>query len=127
MGKKKLEALVVGILIWLAGALLITLFGQSPFFPVAALPAAFMAVPAMYVITRLYLRNIPLDERRIAAIRLGVIVTAVQFPLDTLGWLVILKLGFPPLTAAAREAVILSLEVGYFWLLIVPWWAGNRR
>ncbi|MFQ6087970.1 MAG: hypothetical protein ACE5K0_03605 [Candidatus Methanofastidiosia archaeon] len=124
---KALEALVIGVAIWIAGALMIILFGQASFFPMAAVSAAFLAAPLMYIMTRFHLREIPVEKYAYVATHLGIAVSAVQFPLDALGFLAIFKLGYPPLTLATREAIILALEVGYFWLLIVPWWVGKRK
>ncbi|MCJ7616559.1 MAG: hypothetical protein MUO43_08495 [Desulfobacterales bacterium] len=127
MLNKTQGALVIGIVIWVAGALMIMLFGQSSFFPLVVVPAAFLAAPTMYIITKFYLRDVPVEEHIYAATRLGVAVTAVQFPLDAMGWFAIFNFGYPPLTLATREAVFIALEVGYFWLLVIPWWVGKRK
>lgn len=126
MSSKTLEALVIGVVIWIAGASMIVLFGQAALFPSVATLAAFLAAPVTYLITRFHLRGVPTAERTSVAIRFGVIITAVQFPLDALGWLIIFNFGSPLPSQAARDAIILALEIGYFWLLIVPWWIGKR-
>lgn len=81
----------------------------------------------MYVITQFHWRDVPNVERKFTGIRLGVVVTAVQFPLDALAWLSIFYLNFPALNQAARQAVMLGLEIGYFWMLVVPYWMGQRK
>ena len=127
MSRKTLEALAVGVAIWVAGMLLVGWAGDAAYFPVAAVPAAFAALPLMYALTRFHLRDVPASEKWFAAIRFGVLVVAVQFPLDTLGWWAIFNLGYPPHGQAAREATMLGLEIGYFWMLAVPYWVGRRN
>ncbi len=126
MLSKTLEALIIGVVIWVVGASMIVVFGDATFFSLAVIPTAFLVAPLMYVITKFHLRDILTAERTQAAMRLGIIVTGTQFPLDALGWLMIFHLGYPPLSEAAREMIILALEIGYFWLLIVPLWTEKR-
>lgn len=127
MSRKTLKGLVIGVVIWIVGALLIILLGQASYFPLAALPCAFLAAPLMYGVTRFYLRGVPVAEQTVTATILGVIVAAVQFPLDAVGWFVITNLGYPPLSQAARDAIVLGLLVGYFWLLVMPRWAASAN
>ncbi|PIU89963.1 MAG: hypothetical protein COS63_04385 [Anaerolineae bacterium CG06_land_8_20_14_3_00_57_67] len=125
MMRKTAEGLVIGIVIWIAGALIIILLGQSPYFPLAALPSAFLAAPLMYGVTRFHLRGVPVAERTTTATILGMTVAAVQFPLDALGWFIITNLGYPPLSQVARDAGVLGLLIGYFWLLVMPYWTAS--
>lgn len=127
VSRKALEALAVGLGVWVAGMLLIGLLGEARLFAASAIPAAFVALPLMYGLTRFHLRDVPTADRASAAIRFGVVITAVQFPLDVLGWLAIFRLGYPPHAQGAREALILGLEIGYFWMLVVPCWVGKGR
>lgn len=127
MSKKTFEAMVIGVGLWISGTLMIIIFGDALLFPSVALIAAFLTAPAMYFITRFHLRDVLVEEWPTAATLLGVVVTAVQFPLDALAWLSTFRLGFPPLTGDAREALIVALEIAYFWLLVVPWWTGRRN
>lgn len=106
MPNRTWRALAIGITIWLGGMGLIAWLGETRYFAAAVIPAAFAALPLMVGLTPFHLRDVPADQRAWAAIRFGVVVTAVQFPLDTLGWLAIFRLRFPPHTAAAREATI---------------------
>ena len=126
MSRKALEALVIGVAVWVAGMLLIALLGEAQYFAPAAIPAAFVALPLMYSLTKFHLRDVPAAERTSAAIQFGVLVTAVQFPLDALGWLAIVKFGYPPSGEAARQMLMIGLEIGYFWMLGVPYWVGKR-
>jgi hypothetical protein len=126
MPEKTLEASALGLAVWTAGMGLIGLAGDLRYFALFVIPAAFAAVPLMYYLTRFHLRDVPAAEQPRAAIRFGVIVTAVQFPLDVLGWLAIFHLGWPPHAQAAREATLIGLEIGYFWMLLVPYWMGRR-
>lgn len=127
MSKKTLEALVIGVALWVAGTVMIIIFGDASLFPSATVTIAFLTAPAMYVMTRFHLRDVLAEERPYVATLFGVVVTAVQFPLDALAWLSTFRLGYPPLTLAAREALIFALEIAYFWLLVVPWWTGKTR
>ena len=126
LGKTR-DALIIGFVIWLAGMLLIALFGSTAYFPLAVVPGALLTAPFMYWVTRLYLRDVPLAEQASIAVQFGIIVTAVQCPLDALGWLAILKMGYPSLSQVARDALIIGLEIGYFWLLVIPYWVAKRR
>jgi hypothetical protein len=126
MSKKSLEAFATGAAIWIGGMSLIGLFGNAGLFPSAAVAAAFAAFPLMVILTRFHLRGVPAAEMGSAAIRFGVLVTAIQFPLDVFGWWVIFNLCWPPQAQAAREATMLGLEIGYFAMLAVPYWMGRK-
>jgi hypothetical protein len=127
MPNKTTQALAIGITIWLFGMLAIIAFGNADWFPAIPIPIAFLTTLLMVALTRWHLRDVPRAERSITAIRFGVAVTAVQFPLDALAWSAIFYLGFPPLTQAAREMLMIALEIGYFAMLVVPWWVGRRQ
>lgn len=127
MPRRTFEALYIGLVLWAAGGLGIILFGQTAYFSSVVAPAAFVTFPLMYFVTRLHLRDIPTAEQAFTGMRLGIIATAVQFPLDALGWLAIVKLGYPPLSQATRDALIVGLEIGYFGLLVVPYWIAKSR
>lgn len=127
MPSKTLEALVIGVAIWASGAITIILLGQVAYFPSIAIPAAFLAIPLMYFVTRFHLRDIRAIEQTFTAIRLGIIVTAVQFPLDALGWLAMTQWGYPPLSQTTRDALIVGLDIGYFGLLVVPYWIAKPK
>lgn len=127
MRNKTLEAAFIGFSIWIAGALLLILFRQEPFLRPLAIPIAFLMAPIMYLITRAHLRNVPVKERANAAMRLGVVAAAVQFPLDALGLFSIFRYNYPQIAPEAREALIIALEIGYFWILTIPWLAGKSK
>lgn len=125
MVNEVLEAFLIGMGIWVGGALVIAIFGWAPWFPNIAVPLAFLTAPAMYMITKFHLRNVLKEGQMYAALRLGIIVNTVQFPLDALGSFMIFN--YQLLPPIAQEAIVPALMIGYFFMLIVPWWAGNRK
>lgn len=127
MPAKVREAILLGIGVWVAGAWVIVAIGQSPYFATLAIPVAFLTAPAMWLLARWHLRNVPTTERAYAGLRLGAIVTATQCLLDSVGLLVIARLGWPSLSPAAREVLPVALTIGYFWMLTVPWYASRRH
>lgn len=127
MPNKITEAIFIGLAIWVVGLLMVLMVGQNPVFPSVAVPAAFLAAPLIYLLAKFHLRDVPAKERAYAAMRLGVLVMLVQFPLDAIGLFSMFTFNYPPLSSAAKESLVLALEVGYFWLLLVPWWVGKKR
>ncbi len=127
MSGKTREAMVLGLGLWIAGAFIIVSFGGNPLFSVLAIPVALLTAPAMWLATRLHLRDVPGNECSYAGLRLGVIVTAVQCVLDSAGLAAIFRFGYPLLLQPARETLAVALIVAYFWMLVVPWWEGKRE
>jgi len=126
MPNKTKEAIFIGLSIWVVGFLALLMVGQHPVFSLVAVPAAFLTAPLMYFLTKFHLCDVPAKERAYAAMRLGVLILLVQFPLDAIGLLSMFKFNYPALSQTAKESVVLALEVGYFWLLLVPWWVGKK-
>jgi len=126
MSGKAREAIVLGIGIWIAGAVLFAAFTQMPGFSTLVLPITFLTAPAMWLVARFHLRNVALEERVHAGLRLGAIITATQCLLDGGALFVIFRAGRPAFSPAAREATTVAMAVGYFWMLVVPWWEGKR-
>ena len=112
---------------WIAGALIVIAFGRNSLITILAIPVALLTAPAMWLITRLHLRDVPRNEYSYAGLRLGVIVTAVQCLLDSAGLSIIFQYGYPSFSQVARETLVVALIVAYFWMLVVPWWEGKRR
>lgn len=80
----------------------------------------------MYALTRWHLRDVVSADWSSAGLRLGVLATGVQFPLDLLALLSIYEWGFPDLTVAVQRGLVYALLIGYACLLFVPWWGGWR-
>ena len=123
---KTCEAIALGLGLWIAGALLIVLFGGRLLIPILVFPVALLTAPAMWWGTRLYLRDVPGQECAYAGLRLGVIVVAVQCVLDSAGLSVIFQFGEAFLSPAASETLVVGLIAAYFWMLVVPGWEGKR-
>lgn len=117
---------VWGIGLWLGGMVLIVAFGTTRLYPALAIPAAVLTAPLMAVIARVHLRAVPATVRPNAGLAFGAGVLVAQFVLDALGWLAIFRFNLPALPLPAREATAVALPVAYFWMLVVPWWMGNR-
>jgi hypothetical protein len=98
-----------------------------PAFPMVAPAATFLLTPpAMYFVTKFHLRGVSAPARIATGLRLAVLVTVVQLPLDALGLLSVRQLGLPELDLSAQQATVLALQAGYFWMLLIPWWASAR-
>lgn len=127
VGKSR-QAVVIGLALWVAGAGAVILLGPLPFFAGTAPTATLLlAPPAMYFVARFHLRDVSPSMCVATGLRLSVVVTAIQLPLDAMGLVSIQQFGFPSLDSTARLSAMLALQVGYFWMLLVPWWVGWKQ
>lgn len=121
MRTRRWEGITVGLLVWGAGTLVVAWASRYTFFATAVAPAALLAFALMYGLTRWHLRSVPPAQRAARAIEFGVLVTAVQFPLDAMAFYAMNRWGFLPMSIAAREMLVIGLEVGYLGLLLTPY------
>lgn len=126
MSKTSAEAFLIGVGLWVVGAAVIVLLGDVPFFPTVAPPAALLLVPVIYRLTKWHLRDVAAPNRLGTSLRLSILATAVQFPLDICLLLSMYQLGVPDLSLAGQRATVFALLVGYSCLLLVPWWVTAR-
>jgi len=126
MNKKTFEAILLGIGIWIGGTIAVLTSWQSAIFPRLTLAAACLTAPFMGLVARWHLRSSTAEERIHCGLRLGVIIAAIQCPLDASFLLLNQKLGWPLASREAIDAIVVALPVAYFWMLIVPWWVGQR-
>jgi len=120
--KKVREAIILGVSIWIAGALSLAIFGQRIYFSEYAVPVSFIIIPAMIIIARWHFRDIESNLLSYSGLRLGV-VTAIQSLLDGV---IVFGIGWPPLSQSAYEILPLALLTAYFWMLVIPWWQGHQ-
>jgi hypothetical protein len=127
VNKKTAEAWITGFLAWVLGVMGIVLFGTSPYFSAGAIVTVLVLTgPFSYLLTRFHLRDVGRADWGHTAIRFGIIITWLQFPLDALGWLAITSGGFLGLSVQAQQTIATALPIAYFWLLGVPWWMGVK-
>lgn len=125
MTAKSMEAVLVGVGLWIAGATAVVLLGGLAAFHLIAPPGALLLIPVMYALTRWHLRDVASVDRSSTGLRLGVLATGVQFPLDLLAFLSIYEWGFPDLSSAGQRGLVYALLIGYACLLFVPWWTAR--
>lgn len=125
---KSVQAILLGIGLWVAGTALIGAIGRAPLFAMLAVPVTLVVTPVIMLgLTSLHLRGVSQEERAEVGFRLGALITLVQFPLDALGLFAVFNFGFLGLSEVSQRAVVLALEVGYFWMLVTPWWFSSRQ
>ena len=84
---------MLGVSVWISGALLVVIFGQRNFFSDYAVPVSFITIPAMIIIARWHFRDIESNLLSYSGLRLGVVVTAIQTLLDGV---IVFGIGWPP-------------------------------
>lgn len=126
--RKAIEAFIIGFIGWFFAVIAIIAFGKTEFYiSNVILTVALIAPPAIYYLLKFHLRSVGKDDKRFIAAQFGVLATLIQFPLDFFGWLIIFKYDFQFLPQEAREATLLALLIGYFFMLGVPWLASKNR
>lgn len=124
MDPKNRFALVVGLVFWSAATAAVLILADSSVFPILAAVFSLLTIPGMVVLTRYQISDVEEAEKGAVARRFGMIVTMVQYPLDTLGFTAVLFFGFPPTNPTHQHVLVIALLIGYLWLLGVPWFIG---
>ena len=127
MSPKSREALIIGFAIWGAGAIGVVVLASRPSLTSIAIPAAFLIAPLVWFLVHFHMRDVVPDDRVLAALRFGVIITAVQVILDATGLYTEFRFGWLGLSELAREAIVIGLLVGYACMLLVPWLQAHRQ
>ncbi|MBI5230761.1 MAG: hypothetical protein HY876_01205 [Coriobacteriales bacterium] len=120
----RVQIAAFGFALWAVGTAAIAGFGRAPVFPTVVAPLALVAAPLAAGAAWVWLRRLPDSTRYVAGLEFGVIVTAVQFPLDAVGWPVLQRAGLLPTNT---NSLFVALEIGYLCLLVVPVLVGSRR
>lgn len=104
MTAKSVEAVLIGVGLWIAGATAVVLLGGLGAFHVLAPPGALLLIPVMYGLTRWHLRDVASTDRSSTGLRLAVLVTGKQLPLHLLAFLSVYDGGFPDLSLGPNGA-----------------------
>ncbi len=123
-----LAAVAFAILIWIVGFVWGSIVFMTPALkatraipyvsnnPAISFPILLMWMFVSYFFARLYLRRVPNPDEE--GVRLGFIFVAVNFILDVIVLVLLLKAG-------GRYFLSLTVWLGYLILLLIPWLTGR--
>lgn len=125
---KAIQAVILGSIGWLFGLAAFALFHGSPLFPGTTAPAVLAGAPLpLWVVAYFYLKSVPAEAAARTAAFMSLIVLVIQFVLDGAFMFAVFHLGFPRLSNEAVRASFLALEIGYFYIGVIPWLEGVRQ
>ncbi len=128
MNKNKVrQAVAIGVIAWLLGFIGVMLLIKAPAFPFIVIMTVLLGapLPAWFVSWR-FLAGIREKPMSLNALAFSAIVLLIQFVLDGLFAASVLLFNTPHLEGAAINGVFIALEIGYLYILVIPWIIGRR-
>ena len=130
MPEKVIKALAYAVLIWVVGFVWGSIVFMTPALksvaaipyvsknPAISFPILIIWLVLTYVLAASYLKTV--SDKRVEGLRLGLTFFALNFVLDLVVLVFLLKAGF-------GYFVSLTVWSGYLMLLIIPWLIGRRK
>jgi hypothetical protein len=128
MNKNKvIQAAVIGVIMWLLGFAAVMLLINLPAFPVIAVVGVLIGAPLpVWFVSWRFLAGTRKESLSLNALSFSAIVLVIQFLLDGFFVASMFIFDMPRLDSAAIKGLFLALEIGYFYISVIPW-ATNKR
>jgi hypothetical protein len=124
---KAIQAAVIGVIMWLLGFAAVMLLISLPNFPVIAVVGVLVGAPLpVWFVSWRFLAGTRKESLSFEALSFSAIVLLIQFLLDGLFAASVFFLNIPRVDSAAIKGLFLALEMGYFYISIIPWATSKR-
>jgi hypothetical protein len=128
MGKNKaMQAAIIGVIMWLLGFAAVMLLFNLPAFPAIAVVGVLVGAPLpVWFVSWRFLAGTRKESLSFTALTFSAIVLMIQFLLDGLFAASVLFFNMPRFDSAAIKGLFLALEIGYFYISVIPWATSKR-